>query len=41
MLEQKVTQLCKRGVIPGLAHPYIGKEGVAAGNGSQSPHRDM
>ena len=31
MLEEKVVELYKAGFIPGLAHPYIGQEAVAAG----------
>jgi TPP-dependent pyruvate/acetoin dehydrogenase alpha subunit len=31
MLEEEVAELYKRGLIPGLAHPYIGQEAVAAG----------
>lgn len=31
MLEEEVADLYKRGLIPGLAHPYIGQEAVAAG----------
>jgi TPP-dependent pyruvate/acetoin dehydrogenase alpha subunit len=30
-LEEKVVELFKAGFIPGLAHPYIGQEAVAAG----------
>jgi TPP-dependent pyruvate/acetoin dehydrogenase alpha subunit len=30
-LEEKVIDLYKRGLVPGLAHPYIGQEAVAAG----------
>jgi TPP-dependent pyruvate/acetoin dehydrogenase alpha subunit len=31
MLEEEVIELFKQGLIPGLAHPYIGQEAVAAG----------
>jgi len=31
MLEEKVVELFKAGFIPGLAHPYMGQEAVAAG----------
>jgi TPP-dependent pyruvate/acetoin dehydrogenase alpha subunit len=31
MLEEKVVELFKAGLIPGLAHPYMGQEAVAAG----------
>lgn len=31
MLEEEVVELFKQGLIPGLAHPYIGQEAVAAG----------
>jgi TPP-dependent pyruvate/acetoin dehydrogenase alpha subunit len=31
MLEEKVVELFKTGLIPGLAHPYMGQEAVAAG----------
>ena len=31
MLEEKVIELYKIGLIPGLAHPYIGQEAIAAG----------
>lgn len=31
MLEEEVGELYKKGLIPGLAHPYIGQEAVAAG----------
>ena len=31
MLEEKVVELYKAGFIPGLAHPYMGQEAVAAG----------
>jgi TPP-dependent pyruvate/acetoin dehydrogenase alpha subunit len=31
MLEEEVAELYKRGLIPGLAHPYIGQEAIAAG----------
>jgi len=31
MLEEEVVDLYKKGLIPGLAHPYIGQEAVAAG----------
>jgi pyruvate dehydrogenase E1 component alpha subunit len=31
MLEEKVVELFKAGYIPGLAHPYMGQEAVAAG----------
>ena len=30
-LEEEVEELFKQGLIPGLAHPYIGQEAVAAG----------
>ena len=30
-LEERVAELYKEGLIPGLAHPYIGQEAVAAG----------
>jgi len=29
-LEEKVVELYKKGLIPGLAHPYIGQEAIAA-----------
>ena len=31
LLEEEVVELFKQGLIPGLAHPYIGQEAVAAG----------
>jgi len=31
MLEEKVVELYKAGFIPGLAHPYMGQEAIAAG----------
>ncbi len=31
LLEEEVIDLYKRGLVPGLAHPYIGQEAVAAG----------
>jgi TPP-dependent pyruvate/acetoin dehydrogenase alpha subunit len=31
MLEEEVVELFKQGLIPGLAHPYIGQEAVEAG----------
>lgn len=31
VLEEKVVELFKVGLIPGLAHPYLGQEAVAAG----------
>jgi TPP-dependent pyruvate/acetoin dehydrogenase alpha subunit len=31
MLEEEVADLYKKGLIPGLAHPYVGQEAVAAG----------
>jgi len=31
MLEEKVVELFRAGCIPGLAHPYMGQEAVAAG----------
>ena len=31
MLEEEVVEFFKQGLIPGLAHPYIGQEAVAAG----------
>jgi pyruvate dehydrogenase E1 component alpha subunit len=31
MLEEKVVELYKSGLIPGLAHPYMGQEAIAAG----------
>jgi TPP-dependent pyruvate/acetoin dehydrogenase alpha subunit len=31
LLEEEVAELYRKGLIPGLAHPYIGQEAIAAG----------
>jgi len=41
MLEEEVAELYKRGLIPGLAHPYIGQEAVAAGVCAALEKRDL
>ena len=40
-LEEKVVELFKAGFIPGLAHPYIGQEAVAAGVSSALEKEDL
>jgi TPP-dependent pyruvate/acetoin dehydrogenase alpha subunit len=41
VLEEKVVELFKAGFIPGLAHPYMGQEAVAAGVSAALEKRDL
>jgi TPP-dependent pyruvate/acetoin dehydrogenase alpha subunit len=40
-LDEKVVELFKVGLIPGLAHPYMGQEAVAAGVSAALEKRDL
>jgi len=40
-LEEKVVELFKAGFIPGLAHPYMGQEAVAAGVSAALEKEDL
>jgi len=41
MLDEKVVELFKAGFIPGLAHPYLGQEAVAAGVSAALEKEDL